>query len=259
MKSKPMSDRLPKQKERRYFKIKDDISLRMSEDEENTLYGHAAVFNTWADIGGMFRERIAPGAFKRTLKEADVRALYNHDPNYVLGRNKAGTLNLKEDDKGLYFEVALPDTTYAKDLKESVKRGDINQNSFGFMVIKDDWKYRDDGTAERTIQEARLFDVSVVTYPAYEETDVKLRSALEEEGLNYTFLHSILSRSHKQEITDDEKRYIGEMIEKLKSYLGEKEDNIEEREQDTGDSESDKEALNAFLLDLDCQIEKYRR
>lgn len=138
------------------------------------LVGYAALFNTPADIAGMFREQIAPGAFTQAIQRDDVRALVNHDANMVLGRNKAGTLRLSEDDKGLRVEVDMPDTQMARDLGVSMERGDINQMSFGFIVKREE--FTDEEPPLRTIREAELFDVSVVTYPAYEETEVGLRS-----------------------------------------------------------------------------------
>lgn len=137
--------------------------------------GYAALFNSWSrDLGG-FRERIAPGAFAKALTTDDVRALLNHDKNYVLGRNRAGTLVLTEDERGLRFEVTAPNTGWARDLAESVKRGDINQCSFGFQTVRDDWRTTE-GIDERTLLEVRLFDVSIVTYPAYEATRADVRS-----------------------------------------------------------------------------------
>lgn len=146
------------------------------ENGELRFDGYAAMFNSWSQNLGGFREQIAPGAFSKAIVSDDVRALYNHDPNYVLGRNKAGTLTLSEDDKGLHFDVRAPDTGWARDLHESVKRGDVNQCSFGFEVIEDDWRTVN-GLDERTLKEVRLFDVSIVTYPAYEATSANARSA----------------------------------------------------------------------------------
>lgn len=137
--------------------------------------GYAALFNSWSqDLGG-FREQIAPGAFTKALTADDVRALLNHDKNYVLGRNRSGTLVLTEDERGLHFEVTAPNTQWARDLAESVRRGDINQCSFGFQAVRDDWRTAD-GIDERTLMEVRLFDVSIVTYPAYLETSANVRS-----------------------------------------------------------------------------------
>jgi HK97 family phage prohead protease len=155
------------------------IEVRKAGDTPATLVGYASVFNREATIGGFFREQIAPGAFKTAVKEDDVRALFNHDPNYVLGRTAAGTLDLSEDGTGLRYEVAPPDTQWARDLMVTVQRGDVNQSSFGFQVVREEWTMPED-RAElplRTILEARLFDVSPVTYPAYEETTAEARSA----------------------------------------------------------------------------------
>lgn len=154
--------------ERRY------IPVEMRVDPDGSIEGYAAVFNQWADLG-FFREKVRAGAFKKTIKEADIRALFNHDANYVLGRNKAKTLHLAEDDHGLQFRVDPPDTSFANDLAVSIKRKDINQASFGFRTVRDEWNH-DADPAERELIEVRLFDVSVVTYPAYEQTEVTARS-----------------------------------------------------------------------------------
>ena len=155
----------------------------------NTLIGHAAVFNVETVIAGMFRESIAPRAFRKTIKESDVRALFNHDPAHVLGRNKAGTLRLSEDDVGLVCEIDLPDTQTARDLWTSIDRGDISQSSFAFETVKELRTDPDEEAAETlplfTVKEARLWDVSPVTYPAYEQTDVVARSAAERMAAAY--------------------------------------------------------------------------
>jgi hypothetical protein len=143
-------------------------------EESRTIAGYAAVFNSETDIGGMFREQIAPGAFKPSLS-ADVRALFDHDTAHVLGRTKAGTLRLREDDRGLAVEIDLPDTQVGRDLRESMSRGDIDGMSFGFRVTKQDWDESGD-TPLRTIREVELFEVSVVTFPAYADTEIALRS-----------------------------------------------------------------------------------
>ena len=157
-----------------------EVRASPSEDGSGALRfeGYAALFNSWSqDLGG-FREQIAPGAFTKSLPADDVRALLNHDKNYVLGRNRSGTLVLTEDERGLRFEVSAPDTQWARDLAESVKRGDIDQCSFGFQAVRDDWRTAD-GIDERTLIEVRLFDVSIVTYPAYLDTSANVRSCAE--------------------------------------------------------------------------------
>jgi HK97 family phage prohead protease len=143
-------------------------------DNGKTIAGYAAVFNDIADIGGSFREVIAPGAFKDTLA-GDIRALVDHDSGRVIGRSTAGTLRLTEDDKGLRVEVDLPDTTDGRDLAVSLTRGDISGMSFGFRVKSDEW----DESASiplRTIRSVELFEVSAVAFPAYEGTELALRS-----------------------------------------------------------------------------------
>jgi HK97 family phage prohead protease len=154
------------------------LEVRSSGDEPVKLIGYAAVFDRDANIAGLFLERIAPGAFAAAVAEDDVRALFNHDPNFVLGRTAAGTLRLSEDETGLLYEVDPPDTQVARDLMVSVKRGDVNQSSFGFQVVRDEWLRAENAgdLPKRTILEARLFDVSPVTYPAYEETTAEARS-----------------------------------------------------------------------------------
>lgn len=145
--------------------------------EGGKLSGHAAVFNTIAQIGRYFREQVSPGAFSKSILESDVRALWNHDPNHVLGRNKSGTLRLSEDEAGLAVEIDPPDTQMGRDVVTLIKRGDVSQMSFGFIVRKAEWDESNPENPLRTITEAELFDVSPVTYPAYKETDISVRAA----------------------------------------------------------------------------------
>lgn len=159
-------------KERRTF----PVEIRISRDDDvPKIIGHAAIFNEIGD-GFWFREKINPGAFKKSIKADDIRALFNHDPNIILGRNKAKTLVLKEDDKGLAIEIVPPDTQSARDLMVSMERGDISQMSFAFQTVKEDWERVEDETDIRTLKEVKLYDVSPVTFPFYEGTDVAVRS-----------------------------------------------------------------------------------
>lgn len=155
--------------------------LRVSDETNSEIVGHAAVFDSWSEtLGGLFpfKEIVRKGAFKDSITKDDIRALFNHDPNYVLGRNKANTLELEEDEIGLRVRITPPNTTWAKDLVESIRRGDISQMSIGFIVEEDTWGTKD-GLDIREIKKVQLFDVSPVTFPAYQETDVGVR-ALEE-------------------------------------------------------------------------------
>ena len=144
------------------------------------IEGHAAVFNQWSEELGYlfpFKERVLPGAFTESIQNDDVRALFNHDPNYVLGRNRSGTLDLMETEQGLLVRIYPPETTWARDLHISIDRGDISQMSFGFLVLEDRWGH-EDGMDIRELRKVKLFDVSPVTFPAYPQTDVGIRGAL---------------------------------------------------------------------------------
>lgn len=154
--------------------LTEPVEFRAAEDGTKRVAGYAAVFNSITDLGD-FREQIAPGAFAKTLK-GDVRALFNHDTSMVLGRTKSGTLRLSEDERGLKYEVDLPDTQAGRDLRVSMERGDIDGSSFGFRVTKQSWDVRDDGPSVRTIEEVELFEVSPVTFPAYADAEIALRS-----------------------------------------------------------------------------------
>ncbi|MGH7243602.1 MAG: HK97 family phage prohead protease [Phycisphaerales bacterium] len=157
-------------------------AVRSADGKATMLQGFASVYDSRSKpIGGYFVEIVRKGAFGRAIRgEDDVRALYNHDASQVLGRGKAGTLRLFDDPKGLRYEIDLPDTTVARDLAISVDRGDVNQSSFGFRKIKDAWS--EERTAEgmiidiRELLEVELFDISPVTFPAYEDTEVGVRS-----------------------------------------------------------------------------------
>lgn len=145
---------------------------------EGRISGYAAVFNTASEDLGGFTEMIAPGAFRAALLTSDTRALFNHDPNYVLGRVRAGTLQIAEDGKGLQVEATFPDVQWARDLSVSVARGDVDQMSFGFRVAKggDEWVITDEAATRTITAVQELLDVSVVTYPAYPDTTVAIRS-----------------------------------------------------------------------------------
>ena len=165
---------MTKKREMRTFDITQLKTRDGTEAELLVISGYASVFNSKTNIGNFFEEVIAPGAFARSLSEnGDIRALFNHDWNNVLGRTKSGTLRLEEDERGLKFEVELPNTTIARDLAESMRRGDINQCSFGFFPTEETWDYNSE-PAVRTINEVELFEISVVSIPAYEDTEVSL-------------------------------------------------------------------------------------
>lgn len=160
----------------------DHLEIRAAGNGEDfTLTGHAAVFERWSEDmwtpAGTFREQIARGAFTEVLeRNPDVRLLINHD-GLPLARTKSGTLELSEDDVGLRIWARLAPTGTATDLRMAMKRGDLDQMSFAFTVAEDEWREdHDTEEVERTITRvADLFDVSVVTYPAYPDTDAAMR------------------------------------------------------------------------------------
>jgi len=165
--------------------------LRVEDGEKApVIKGYAVRFDKWSEkLFGFFREKVQKGAFTKTLGEADIRGLLNHDPNYVLGRNTSGTLRLAEDDKGLAIELDPPDTQWARDLIVSMKRGDVDQMSFGFETVLDEWNEK---FTERILIEAKLLDVSVVTFPAYRQTSAVVRSFVPRiEAASDTFIAAL--------------------------------------------------------------------
>lgn len=224
-----------------------ELRAEKREDESPVIKGYAAVFDKWADIGGWFMEKIRKGAFKKTIGEADIRALLNHDANYVLGRNKSDTLRLAEDKKGLAVEIDPPDAQWANDLLVSMERGDISQMSFGFEVIKEAW---DNERDERELIEVRLFDVSVVTFPAYDSTSAQVRQLIDipDSELNIDSLTGVLFRASRGvELKPEDREMLENHCELIRSYIPEPEpegnhsgaddepgDHSEGREDETG-------------------------
>lgn len=140
-----------------------------------TISGFAAVFGSEAIIGGDFRERLAPGAFARSLRENDIRCLLDHDPGRILGRVKSGTLTLREDRIGLHFSVNLDETTpEGQTAGGAVGRADLSQCSFGFRVRAEEWKDGGNRLPLRTILDVDLYEVSIVAFPAYGDTSASL-------------------------------------------------------------------------------------
>lgn len=173
-----------------------------SESESDDLYieGYFAVYNQEIELWPGAYEEIAPGAFNNTLGN-DIRALIDHESRLVLGRNTAGTLELKADSHGLWGKIKINrDDTDAMNLYARVKRGDVDQCSFGFNIIKEETDWRDDGTVKWTIQEIDLHEVSVVTFPAYENTGVQARKKQVEQ--------------YRQRLLDAKKKQLKERLRK---------------------------------------------
>ena len=152
-----------------------DLKTRSEESGEPVIEGYFAVFN---DIYEMFpgaTETIAPGTFTKTISD-DIRALINHDTTLVLGRTAAHTLELSQDERGLFGRIRInPNDTDAMNLYARVKRGDVSQCSIGFEITEEDTEYRDDGSVHWTIREVKLYEVSCCTFPAYENTGISAR------------------------------------------------------------------------------------
>ena len=214
--------KMTKKIERRTFTIK-NVEARQAEDGTMRLSGYAAVFDN-DSVPLPFIERIAPGAFRKTLTETpDVRLLINHE-GLPLARTKNGTLRLTEDTVGLYMDADLPDTQAARDLWTLVERGDVDQMSFAFRVIRQKWN---EGRTERTLTELSLADgdVSVVTYPAYPTTTVEAREQIAaarqaiKEGREITGESLIVIQAILDKI-DESYEYLGEGKSMLETVLG---------------------------------------
>ena len=162
--------------ERQLRSVATEFATRQDGDTPH-ITGYFAVFNSNYEIAPGMSESIAPGAFSRTLAN-DVRALINHNTTLVLGRTKAHTLELREDERGLWGDISInPNDVDAMNLYERVKRGDVDQCSFGFEILSEETDFRDDGSVHWTITDLNLFEVSACTFPAYEATNISAREA----------------------------------------------------------------------------------
>jgi uncharacterized protein len=230
-----------KEIERRTFTVR-DIETREAEDGAMRLSGYAAVFND-ASVPLPFSERIAPGAFRKTLSETpDVRLLINHE-GLPLARTKNGTLTLSEDEVGLRFDADLPDTSEARDLWTLIQRGDVDQMSFAFRVIRQKWSA---DRTERTLTEVSLADgdVSVVTYPAYPTTSVEAREHLAnaiqavKEGREVSGESLIILQTVFEKMSEGHE-YVMEAVEMMAALMGAQEAPMED-EATMGENEEDK-------------------
>ncbi len=237
--------------ERRYIPAETEFRF---DEKRNKLQGYGVIFNEWANIGG-FKERVSPGTFTRSIKNNDIRALYNHEANYVLGRSKAKpapTLRLSEDSHGIEFDIDLPDTTFAKDLRVSIDRGDVSQCSFSFNVVRGGEVWEKNYT-ERTLTEAKMFDIGPVTFAAYEKTEVKLRSAIIDLGIDYNELNLIIVKANRGiELTEEESRTLKSTIETLQKYVPQ--ENVPLVNEHTPSADPDQTTRMTKLADRKIQI-----
>lgn len=166
--------------ERRMRTVGTEFTTR-EDGEDLVIEGYFAVFNSNYEIAPGMSESIAPGAFSNSMSN-DVRALTNHDTTLVLGRTKVKTLELRQDERGLWGRIAInPKDSDALNLYERVKRGDVDQCSFGFDIRSEDTEINEDGSVHWTIKDVELYEVSCCTFPAYEETSISARSTQRDE------------------------------------------------------------------------------
>ena len=192
-----------KKQEIRTFDIT-NLKTRAEEDGGRIVTGYAAVFNSPTLLWDDLEETIAPGAFAAAIENSDVRCLFDHDWSKVLGRTKSGTLKLEEDARGLKFEVELPRTTTGDDLMESMARGDINQCSFGFWPTKETWDYTIT-PVQRTVEEVELYEVSIVSLPAYEDTEASLSRSNQKMKQDFEQRKKIINKINRALGTQEEK------------------------------------------------------
>jgi len=195
--------------EKRIFNIENRFETK--EDGQEVVVGYGSIFNSRSENLGGFYEYISPTAIsEETIAKSDVRALINHDANLILARSTSGTLDLSVDEKGLKYEFEIPETSYGKDLAINMKNGNLNQSSFAFTVGSDVWSSDDDGNDIRTITSIdKLYDISVVSYPAYSQAASDLVVA--QRGL--------AMYKEKQEIKEEETDLVARSLAKLKIEL----------------------------------------
>lgn len=237
----------------------EDIEIRRDDDGKLTLAGYAAMFNRNSEDLGGFSEILRPGCFRKVLGDnPDVKALLNHDPSSVFARTKNGSLTLEENQTGLKFTAQIdPEDEDGKRVYQKVNSGLMDQCSFAFSVDGEGQKWTDkNDTALREILEVNyLGDVSVVTYPAYPQTSVQARSALEEAGFDFESLASLITRAQRGlELTDSDKDTVNASIMILRDLMPEE----DEGETDTH-SDGDAERLQNLLTELELTEIKHQR
>jgi hypothetical protein len=206
----------------------DLVELRAEDGQPPRIVGNI-IYNRWSqDLGG-FVERLLPGVFRKTLLEGDIRSLFNHDPNIILGRNKADTLALDDQASGLRYQATPADTQSIRDLVlEPMRRKEVTGSSFGFRTITDAWRepthpdnsHARQGLWERDLVEAQLYDVGPVTFPAYLQSDSAVRSMFEGGGVDFAVLSGILLRAERGiTLTDADVDLLNGSIDVLRSYI----------------------------------------
>jgi HK97 family phage prohead protease len=206
-----------------------DFELR-AEGDGMTFVGYAAKFNSPSEDLGGFVETIEPGAFRRSLRSRnDVKLLVNHDTGRVLASTRSGTMKLYEDEIGLRVEASLPNTSDGRDMAELLRRGDLNKMSFGFSVIKDSWNQE---MTQRTLKSVRLFETSIVAFPAYAATEAMVRSldkvATRAQVDADALADAVLKLEEGSDLSDTEAELIKKVVDTLSPVTQVEEEKTEE-------------------------------
>ena len=229
---------MPEQSKKRPIEIREIVlkspnEFRVQGENPSKMTGYAAVFDQWVEIdtwwGDTYRERIQRGAFTKTIEENDVFAVWNHNPDIVLGSSRNKTLVLSEDEYGLAIEIEPPNSPEGQSKLESVRRGDVKKMSFAFEVIKEDLVKTKDGSGkevlERTLLELKLWETSPVVWPAYTGTTIGARSWLMDNGMDIEKIASALRcKKLRGEFDPEEIEEVKKVIENLTSLLPEERD-----------------------------------
>lgn len=212
----------------REITLKSPNEFRVTGEENQKMTGYAAVFDQQATVdtwwGDTYKESIKKGAFAKSINESDIFAVWNHNPDIVLGSSRNKTLVLSEDDYGLSIEIEPPNSSEGRSKLESVKRGDVKKMSFAFEVIKENIVKTKDANgkeiAERTLIEVKLWEVSPVVWPAYVGTTLGARSWLMDNGMDIeTLAQAIRTRKLRGEFSPEEMETVRNIIENLRSLL----------------------------------------
>lgn len=206
--------------EYRFQPLTTGLEVRVAEGAASpTISGYCPVYSAWSlDLGG-FRERVLPGACTKTIQRTDILSTFNHNPDYPLGRVEAGTLELREDDKGVVYTAKPADTSYVRDLVANIRAGNVAGNSFAFRTIEDRW-YTQDGQTCRDLIEIEIDELGPVTCPAYPASTVSVRSLFTNQGVDYDALAEAI-RKHQRglALTSEDRDLIQASIDVLSRYL----------------------------------------
>ena len=190
-------------------------------DDFIRITGRGAVFNKWYPVFG-FQERIAPGAFKKTLREnPDIRGMYNHNPDFLLGRTKSGTMDVSEDTRGLNYEIrADPLDPQSQSVARKIARGDVDGSSIAMVVNKQEWKEKDGVPTHRTVLETELIETGPVTMPASPTTTAKIARAAQLSGIDIDALNGfIITHRAGFALRGEQQDLVGQWIENLERLI----------------------------------------